>query len=206
MEENLVKKIFIEFLKRQYKEDFEKKVIISGKGEKGPDIITDRGIYEIEGSGFQKSHLFQQLISFLSNPQYSSVNVVLPCDTFDFKFIHQLQAIETFMRPHPNVERPIGIYLVMECASEEKGKKYAIYHFNYASSLAFDIGSILYESIPHYVNLPLREKKKKVLEFVKSKDFKKKFQIGLKNFIIKKAEEAEREQKIYEGGIFLIAN
>jgi hypothetical protein len=206
MDEDIVKKVFIEFLKRQYKEDFEKKVRITERGEKGPDIITDRGVYEIEGSKFKKFHLFPQLISFLSNPQYSSVNLVIPYDTFDFQFIHQLQAIETFMRTHTNLERAIGIYLIVESSREKDMKKYAIYHFSYARTLAFDIGSILYKSMPNYVNLSLTEKKGEVLEFVKSRDFRKKFQKGLKNFIIQKAEEAEKQQKIYEGGIFLITD
>jgi len=171
MREDIVKAVFIKYLKNLGKAPKFKK-----KNVPGPDVIIEGNAYECKGSKFEKDRLFRQLIS--NALQYSILGIVIPWDALDCLFIHQLEALELLIREHPNMPRSIEIYVV---AQEDDA--YFLRRWSSAGLLSLDIKKVAYECLPEYVKLPPEEKESKISEFLK--DFDNKIREYIKNVVIK---------------------
>jgi len=171
MKEDLVKAVFIKYLKNLGKTPKPKK-----KNVPGPDVIIEGNAYECKGSKFEKDRLFRQLIS--NALQYSILGVVIPWDALDCLFIHQLEALELLIREHPNLERSIEIYIVAQ-----EGDTYFLRRWSSARLLSLEIDRVAHEHLPEYAKLSPEEKESKILEFLK--DFNEKIREYVKNAVIK---------------------
>ena len=82
--------------------------------------------------------------------------MVIPYDALNFILLWKLEALEKFL------EKSIEIYLI----APYEEKNYAIYRWSSARMLNSEISSILHHLIPNFVNLPIEEKEKKVIDFL----------------------------------------
>jgi hypothetical protein len=198
MREDLVKKIFYKYLT----EFLKKEIKIKSTHAAGPDFVVEGDAYECKGSKFPAERLIRQLISYAS--EYKELNLVLPYDALNFILIHQLEAIEYFIRrkEYPNTERALTIYLV----SEEGSSKYAIGKWSYARSLVNEISSIFYQKIPKFLNLPVIQKDNRILDFINKNKIQDNVHEGFKLRILEKAQKAQTERTYYEGAFVEIKN
>ena len=179
MEEKIVKKVFKNYLEKREK----KPIKLRKDSAAGPDFVIEGKAYECKGSKLVEKSLFIQLLSYAF--QYSSISLVIPYDALKFTLLWQLEAIEKFIREHPNVERTIEVYLI----SESEDKVYALCNWS-AKMLNCEISSIIYNLIPNFANLPsVKEKEEKILEFLRN--FEQNMKTEIKNLIIKKAKESD---------------
>jgi len=198
MKKDLVKKIFYKYLSEFLMK--EKEIELKSKSVPGPDFKIEGNGYECKSSKFDKKKLFQQLISFTK--ECTQLDLVLPYSSLNFSLIHKLQAIEQLIRrkEYPTIERAIGIYLITEI----EPTKYAIGKWHYARSLVFDIATIFNQKIPEFINLPVKEKEAKILNFLEENNFANYIREGFKAMILEKAQKSEQEKKYYDGALIEI--
>ena len=155
MKEDLIKGIFYQYLRKLSNHT---KLInppkIRPKSASGPDFIIEGKAYECKGTKFNEKKLFSQLLSY--GLQYSQIGLVIPYDALNFILLWKLEALEKFL------EKSIEIYLI----APYEEKNYAIYRWSSARMLNSEISSILHHLIPNFVNLPIEEKEKKVIDFL----------------------------------------
>jgi hypothetical protein len=173
MKEDIVKAVFIKYL-----QNLGKAPKLRKKNVPGPDIIIEGNAYECKGSKFKKDILFNQLIS--NGIQYSRVGVVIPWDALDCLFIHQLEALELLIREHPNLERSIEVYVIVQ-----EDNNYFLYRWSSVRSLSLEVDRTAYEVIREYVQLSPEEKELNILEFLGN--FDEKLREHVKNVVIEKS-------------------
>jgi hypothetical protein len=172
MEEDVVKNIFIKYL-----QSLGKSPKIKKKNVPGPDVIIEGDAYECKGSDFEKTTLFKQLIA--NALQYRCIGIVIPWDALDCLFIHQLEALETLIREHPNLERSIEIYIV---AQEDNA--YFLNRWTPAGLLLLEISRVAYKFAPEYVKLSPVEEEQKIIKFLQN--FDGKVREHIRNIVVEK--------------------
>ena len=175
MKEDIVKTVFIKYL-----QNLGKTPKLRKKNVPGPDVIIEGNAYECKGSEFNKVTLFKQLVS--NALQYSRIGVVMPWDALDCLFIHQLKALELLIRDHPNLERSVEIYIVVQ-----EDNIYFLCRWSSVRLLSLEVDRVGCESIPKYVDLSPVEKELKILEFLR--DFDKKLREHIKNIVVEKGKK-----------------
>ena len=192
MKEDLVKELFAEYLSRLYN----KPVKIKPKSASGPDFIIEGHAYECKGSEVDEKILFSQILSY--GLQYSQMSLVIPCDVLNFTFIWKLEALEKFLRDHPNQVRSIAIYLI--APKQEQENNYAIFCCRSAQSLNSEISSLLYRLIPHFTSVSsIEEKEGKIKDFLNT--IESKIKEEFRKVTIEKAQQANN---IWQGDIISI--
>ena len=156
----MVKEVFVRYLWNLGKRPVPRK-----KNVPGPDVIIGGYAYECKGSRFEKSALFKQLVSYAL--QYSGVGVVLPWDSLDCLFIHQLEALEVLLSKHSGSGRSVETYVIAQ-----EGGMYFLRRWASARLLSLEISRAAYELAPELSELKPEEVESKVLEFLSNFDQK----------------------------------
>lgn len=185
MKEDLIRKIF-----QRYLHKLGKNIKRRSKSTAGPDFIVEGSAYECKGSKFNEKRLFSQLLSY--GLQYSQINLVLPYNALNFKFLWKLEAVEKFLRVHPNREKSIKIYLIAHI----KEKTYTIAYWSCARMLNSEISSIFYRLIPKFVNIPIEEKEEKIITFLNN--IENQIKEEFKKQVLEKAQTAKN---IWKGSL-----
>ena len=191
MEEDLIKKIFYQYLcklSNYTKLNNYTKLInppkIKSQSSPGPDFIMEGKAYECKGTKFDEKNLFSQLLSY--GLQYSQIGLIIPYDALNFKLLWKLEALEKFL------EKSIEIYLIASYGE----KNYAVYCWSSARMLNSEISSILYYLGQNFKNIPIEEKEKKIINFLDAIETQIKEEF--KKYTIDKAKNAK---SIWEGAL-----
>jgi hypothetical protein len=177
MSEDLIQKIFHQYLLKLDKKPREK-----SKSASGPDFIVDGHAYECKGSRFDVK-LFSQLISYAL--QYTQVSLVIPYDALSFLLLYRLEALGTFTAKYEGADGSIELFTIVDLGLG----KYAIKRWLNARMIDMEISKIFYELMPNYINLEPKGKESKILEFIN--DIESQIKEGLKQKIIQSTNESK---------------
>ena len=187
MNEELVQKIFHQYLLKLNKRPKEKP-----KSASGPDFIVDGHAYECKGSKFD-ARLFSQLVSYAL--QYIQVSLVIPHDAFHPLLLYRLEALGKFAAKYRGADGSIELFTIVDVESE----KYAVRRWSNAKMIDMEISSIFYELMPTYINLEPNKKEVKILDFIN--DIENHIKERLKQKIIQSANESKSP---YEAALIIL--